>query len=44
VAQDLRGRGIRDLVVMLQNSPMPNAILLGSFRDPDAGAAPAGGA
>lgn len=35
VAQDLRGRGIRDLVVMGQNSPMPNAILLGSFRDPE---------
>lgn len=35
VTQDLRGRGIRDLVVMGQNSPMPNAILLGSFRDPE---------
>lgn len=35
VAQDLRGRGLRDLVVMGQNSPMPNAILLGSFRDPE---------
>lgn len=35
VAQDLRGRGIRDLVVMGQNSPMPNAVLLGSFRDPE---------
>lgn len=33
VAQDLRGRGVRDLVVMGQNSQMPNAILLGSFRD-----------
>jgi len=35
VAQDLRGRGIRDLVVMGPNSPMPNAIVLGSFRDPE---------
>jgi hypothetical protein len=35
VAQDLRGRGLRDLVVMAQNSPMPNAILLGAFRDPE---------
>jgi len=35
VAQDLRGRGIRDLVVMGQNSAMPNAIVLGSFRDPE---------
>ena len=33
LAQDLRGRGIRDLVVMGQNSQLPNAILLGSFRD-----------
>jgi len=33
VAQELRGRGIRDLTVMGQNSAMPNAILLGSFRD-----------
>jgi hypothetical protein len=35
VAQDLRVRGIRDLVVMGPNSPMPNAIVLGSFRDPE---------
>lgn len=35
VAQDLRGRGIRDLVVMGPTSPMPNAIALGSFRDPE---------
>ena len=35
VAQELRGRGIRDLVVMGQNAPMPNAIVLGSFRDPE---------
>jgi hypothetical protein len=35
VAQDLRGRGIRDLVVMGQNAPMPNAVVLGSFRDPE---------
>jgi len=28
-------RGIRDLVVMGPNSPMPNAIALGSFRDPE---------
>ena len=35
VAQDLRGRGIRDLVVTGQNSAMPNAIVLGSFRDPE---------
>jgi hypothetical protein len=35
VAQDLRERGIRDLVVMGPNSPMPNAIALGSFRDPE---------
>jgi len=35
VAQDLRGRGIRDLVVMGPNAPMPNAIVLGSFRDPE---------
>jgi len=35
VAQDLRGRGIRDLVVMGANAPMPNAIVLGSFRDPE---------
>lgn len=33
IAQDLRGRGIRDLMVMGPNSPMPNAIVLGSFRD-----------
>jgi cell division septation protein DedD len=33
--QDLRGRGIRDVVVMGENSSMPNAILLGSFRDQD---------
>ena len=32
-AQDLRNRGIRDLVVMSENSAMPNAILLGSFKD-----------
>lgn len=35
MAQDLRGRGIRDLVVMGANAPMPNAIVLGSFRDPE---------
>jgi hypothetical protein len=35
VAQELRGRGIRDLVVMGPNAPMPNAIVLGSFRDPE---------
>ena len=35
VAQDLRGRGIRDFVVMGANAPMPNAIVLGSFRDPE---------
>jgi len=33
MAQELRGRGVRDLVVMAENSAMPNAILLGSFRD-----------
>jgi hypothetical protein len=33
IAQELRGRGIRDLIVMGQNTPMPNAIVLGSFRD-----------
>ncbi len=33
IAQELRGRGIRDLIVMGQNSTMPNAIVLGSFRD-----------
>ncbi len=33
VAQELRGQGIRDLVVMGPNTAMPNAILLGSFRD-----------
>lgn len=33
VAQDLRGRGIRDLVVMGPNSAMANAIVLGSFRE-----------
>jgi hypothetical protein len=32
-ALELRGRGIRDLVVMGPNTPTPNAILLGSFRD-----------
>jgi len=32
-AQELRARGVRDLVVMGPNSAMPNAILLGSFRD-----------
>jgi len=32
-AQDLRARGVRDLVLMGPNSPTPNAILLGSFRD-----------
>jgi hypothetical protein len=36
VAQDLRGRGVRDLAVLGQNSPMPNAIVLGSFRDSEA--------
>jgi len=35
LAQDLRGRGVRDLVIMGQNSAMPNAIVLGSFRDPE---------
>jgi len=35
VAQELRGRGIRDLVVMGANASMPNAIVLGSFRDPE---------
>ena len=34
-AQDLRSRGVRDLVIMGPNSPMPNAIVLGSFRDPE---------
>jgi hypothetical protein len=34
-AQDLRARGIRDLVVLGENSPTPNAILLGSFRAQD---------
>lgn len=33
VALDLRGRGVRDLIVMGPNTPTPNAILLGSFRD-----------
>lgn len=33
IAQELRGRGIRDLTVMGQSSAMPNAIVLGSFRD-----------
>lgn len=33
IAQELRARGIRDLVVMGADTPMPNAILLGSFRD-----------
>ena len=35
VAQELRGRGVRDLVVMGQNSAMPNAIVLGWFRNPE---------
>jgi len=35
VAQELRDRGVRDLVVMGQNSAMPNAIVLGSFRNPE---------
>jgi hypothetical protein len=26
---------VRDLVIMGQNSAMPNAIVLGSFRDPE---------
>ena len=34
-ALDLRSRGIRDLVVMGPNTATPNAILLGSFRDPE---------
>jgi hypothetical protein len=34
-ALELRNRGIRDLVVMGPNTPTPNAILLGSFRDPE---------
>jgi len=34
-ALELRSRGIRDLLVMGSNTPMPNAILLGSFRDPE---------
>ena len=32
-AQDLRGRGVRDFVVMGENSPMRNGIALGSFRE-----------
>jgi hypothetical protein len=35
LAQDLRTRGVRDLVVTGPDSPMPNTILLGSFRDPE---------
>jgi hypothetical protein len=34
-AQELRSRGIGDLVVMGPNTSTPNAILLGSFRDPE---------
>jgi hypothetical protein len=34
-ALDLRSRGVRDLVVMGPNTTTPNAILLGSFRDPE---------
>jgi len=34
-ALDLRNRGIRDLLVLGPNTPTPNAILLGSFRDPE---------
>jgi hypothetical protein len=34
-ALDLRSRGIQDLVVMGPNTSMPNAIQLGSFRDPE---------
>jgi cell division protein FtsN len=33
VAQDLRARGIRDLAVMGETSPIRNAIALGSFRE-----------
>jgi len=33
LAQDLRGRGFRDLRVMGPATQMPNAIVLGSFRD-----------
>jgi D-serine deaminase-like pyridoxal phosphate-dependent protein len=33
LAQELRGRGVRDLVVLGENSLLPNAVLLGSFRD-----------
>lgn len=33
VAQDLRGRGVRDLVVLGESSPLRNGIALGSFRD-----------
>jgi hypothetical protein len=33
-AQDLRGRGLRDVIVMGEATATPNAILLGSFRDP----------
>lgn len=35
LAQDLRNRGVRDFVVMGENSPMRNGIALGSFRDQD---------
>lgn len=34
-AQDLRARGVRDLLVMGPNSATPNEILLGEFPDPD---------
>jgi cell division protein FtsN len=34
-AQDLRARGVRDLLVQGPGSPLPNSILLGSFRDPE---------
>ena len=33
LAQDLRVRGVRDFVATAPDSPLPNAILLGSFRD-----------
>jgi hypothetical protein len=33
VAQDLVARGLRDVIVAGPNSPLPNAVLLGSFRD-----------
>ncbi len=33
IAQDLRNRGVRDFVLMGENSAMRNGIALGSFRD-----------